>query len=143
MTTTLPKPSSGIYEHFGDVLRHYRETLAERIHYPGLSILPQMQVTATALLKCVEQSAGIVISHASYSEIENGLSLPRDPEAFLCAVAPCLAIEKDSMEWWTLVQYLSHGLIAQKLGSEVADQVVVISEDKVTEEMNRRKQLAE
>ena len=128
---TLPKPSGGIYDHFGDVLRHYRETLAERIHHPGLSVLPQMQVTATSLLKCVEQSSGIVISPASYSEIENGLVLPRDPEEFLDAVTPCLAIEKGSLEWMTLVKYLSHGLIAQKLGSDVADQVVVISEEEL------------
>jgi hypothetical protein len=143
MMTTLPKPIDGTYDHFGHVLRHYRETLSERIHRPGLNLLPQMQVTATALLKCVEQSKGLVISQASYSEIENGLSLPRDPEAFLNAVAPCLAIEEDSIEWWTLVQYLSHGLIAQKLGGEIADQVVVTDEEELQDELKERKTLAD
>lgn len=136
---TLPKPLGGTYDHFGHLLRHYRETLSERIQHPGLSRLPQMQVTATALLKCVEQSADISISQASYSEIENGLGLPRDPEAFLDAVAPCLAIEKNSLEWRMLVQYLSHGLIAQKLGGDIADQVVVINEDELIKEISQHK----
>jgi hypothetical protein len=135
----LPKPLGGRYDHFGHALRHYRETLSERIQRPGSSLLPQMQVTATSLLKCVEQSSGLAISQASYSEIENGLGLPRDPEAFLHAVAPCLAIEKDSLEWWTLVQYLSHGLIAQKLGGEIADRVVVTNEDELQVELSQRK----
>lgn len=132
--TILPTPPNGRFQHFGHALRHYRETISDRL---GRSDLPRMQVTAAALLKCVEQGGSIVISQASYSDIENGLSLPRDPEQFLSAVAPCLAIKKDSLEWWTLVQYAIHGLVAQKLGEDIANASVVINEEELKQRMQR------
>lgn len=130
--TTLPTPPSGRFQHFGHALRHYRETVSDRL---GRSDLPRMQVTAAALLKCVEQGGDVAISQASYSDIENGLSLPRDPEQFLNAVAPCLAIQKDSLEWWTLVQYAIHGLVAQKLGEDIANAAIVINEDELIQRL--------
>jgi hypothetical protein len=130
--TTLPTPPNGRFQHFGHALRHYRETVSDRL---GRSDLPRMQVTAAALLKCVEQG-GLVISQASYSDIENGLSLPRDPEQFLSAVAPCLAIKKDSLEWWTLVQYAIHGLVAQKLGEDIANEALVMNEEKIMQRIH-------
>jgi hypothetical protein len=84
-----------------------------------------MQVTAAALLRCIEQTdKEAALSQAAYSDIENGFSLPRNPERFLHAVASCLAIEVGSLEWHLLVQYLGYGLMAQKLGPALADQLL-------------------
>jgi hypothetical protein len=118
----VPGPPGGQFENFGAVLRHYRETVSQRLGRPDL---PTMQVTAVALLKCIQQTdTGAAISQAAYSDIENGFSLPRNPERFLHAVASCLAITVGSLEWQMLVQYLGYGLMAQKLGPALADQLL-------------------
>jgi hypothetical protein len=118
----VPGPPGGPFEHFGAVLRYCRETVSQRLDRPEL---PQMQVTAAALLRCIEQTdKDAAISQAAYSDIENGFSLPRNPERFLYAVASCLAIKVGGLEWQMLVQYLGYGLMAQKLGPALADQLI-------------------
>lgn len=118
----VPGPPGGQFEHFGAVLRYCRETVSQRLGRPEL---PHMQVTAAALLRCIEQTdKEAALSQAAYSDIENGFSLPRNPERFLHAVASCLAIEVGSLEWHLLVQYLGYGLMAQKLGPALADQLL-------------------
>ena len=90
--TILPTPPNGRFQHFGHALRHYRETISDRL---GRSDLPRMQVTAAALLKCVEQGGSIVISQAI------------------------------------------HGLVAQKLGEDIANASVVINEEELKQRMQR------
>jgi hypothetical protein len=125
----LPKPQDKPFEHFGDVLRHYRETISDRLrpYSPGLA---PIQASAADLIRCM-RSHGYSISAATYSAIENGESLPRDTEEFLDNVSKCLAIEHGSLEWWTLTLYAMHGLMSQKLGRESADTVISLSEDNI------------
>lgn len=123
------------FPHFGACLRHYRETVTSRLKRfsPGL---PELQLSAAKVVECMRPRYDI--SPAAFSAIENGGSLPRDPEAFIDAVVPCLAIERDSLEWWTLVQYMTHFLIAQKLGDEVADTLVELDPEKLAAKVEER-----
>jgi|GEM_PF-2091956 hypothetical protein len=121
----LPRPRGGRYLHFGDALRHYRDTVSDRLNRPDL---PTMQVTAAALIKCVRETSGLDISTGSLSEIENGFTLPRNPMPFLEAVAPCLAIKKGTLEWLTLKRYLAHGILTQKINEAFANDTIVASE---------------
>lgn len=123
------------FPHFGAVLRHYRETVAARLqkYSPGL---PELQLSAAKLIECMKPR--YEISPAAYSATENGGSLPRDPEAFIDAVAPCLAIERNSLEWWTLVQYAAYDLVAQRLGADVAEMLVELDEDELKARLEER-----
>lgn len=125
----LPKPIEGQFEHFGHVLRHYRETVSDRLRpfRPGLA---PIHASAADLIRCMKDH-GYSISAASYSAIENGESLPRDTEEFLQHVSQCLAIDYDGEEWWTLTLYAMHGLMSQKLGHEAADAALPLSKEHI------------
>jgi len=109
------------FQHFGEALRYYRETYQERIsrNNPAMPDMPRIRITALSLIGCMDRK-GYSISSGAYSEIEAGISIPKDPRAFLEAAAKCLAIEEGSDEWRTLVQQLGYDIVAKKLGSEYA-----------------------
>jgi hypothetical protein len=125
----LPRPRAGQYEHFGAVLRKYRQTVSDRLQYctPGLA---QLDVPAAQLITSMREK-GYQISPATYSAIENGDSLPREPDAFIDTVCRCLAIKVGSLEWWTLTLYASHGVLSQKLGQNAADTALPLSESDI------------
>lgn len=106
------------FQHFGEGLRYYRETYRERTnkHDPGM---PRFEVTQLSLIGCMDRR-GYPISSGAYSEIESGISIPKDPRAFLEAAAKCLAIEEGSDDWRALVQQLGYDIVAKKLGPEYA-----------------------
>jgi hypothetical protein len=105
------------FQHFGEALRYYRETYQERTN--SNPDMPRMRVTALALIGCMEKR-GYPISSGAYSEIESGISIPKDPRTFLEAAAKCLAIQDGSDEWRALVQQLGYDIVAKKLGPEYA-----------------------
>ena len=125
----LPRPRAGKYDHFGAVLRHYRQTVSERLQdwTPGLA---KLEVSAAQLIACMREK-GYHISPATYSAIENGETLPREPDEFIDTVCRCLAIKSESLEWWTLTLYASHGSISRKLGQRSADIALPLSESDI------------
>lgn len=136
--TQLPKPRDSEYDNFGHALRHYRMTIAERLRQsnPGLLVV---QASALDLIRCL-RSQGYHISPAAYSAIENGESLPRDPEEFIDKVAKCLVIEPKSEQWWTLTLYAVHGLMAQKLGLDTANRVVSLNKEDISEHTKKNRE---
>lgn len=106
------------YQHFGEALRHYRETYQQRIRKSNPN-MPRIHITALALIDCMRQH-NYSISSGAYSEIESGISTPKDPRAFLEAVSKCLAIDEGSDEWRVLVQQLGFDILAKKMGEEYA-----------------------
>lgn len=127
----LPKPLNSEYSHFGHVLRHYRETISDRLQQKNPGLAP-IQASALDLIRCLN-SHGYQISPATYSALENGESLPRDPETFIDRVCECLAIDHGSEDWWTLTLYAMHGLMAQKLGGQTANAVISVSKSAIHE----------
>lgn len=107
---------------FGPLLRHYRETFAERMR-SRIPTLPRIKLTALALVECMRKG-GYAITTVTLSEIESGANLPRDGRAFFDAVTPCLAIEKESAEWRALIQCLAFDLVRARAGIDVANTTV-------------------
>ena len=109
------------FQHFGEALRYYRETYQERIskNNPAMPDMPRIRITALSLIGCMDRK-GYSISSGAYSEIEAGISIPKDPRAFLEAATKCLAIEESSDDWRALVQQLGYDIVAKKLGPEYA-----------------------
>src|SRR5262249_43432399 len=104
---------------FGDALRYYREHMAERLQQYVPGRLPAMQLTAKEVVASMRQ-AGVEISQAAYSDIEQGLYLPKDPGGFLRAGVSCLGIEENSLELRTLMDHLAIDVLKQKLGADAA-----------------------
>ncbi len=109
------------FAHFGEALRFYRETYQQRIsrNNPSMPEMPSIRITALALIECMDRK-GYSIASGAYSEIESGISIPKDPQAFLEAACRCLAIEDGSDEWRALVRQLGYDIVQKKLGSEYA-----------------------
>jgi hypothetical protein len=125
------------YGHFGEALQAYRESVSDRLRQINPR-LPRMQLSAASLIEAM-RDVGYSISPGAYSEIEAGNSLPRDPRAFLDAVSPPLAIERDSLEWWILQQNLARDLVSQKLGP-IAAEWVLVDEDELRRRVDERQQ---
>jgi hypothetical protein len=92
-----------------------------------------MQVSAAALLAAMRKQ-DFFLSPGAYSEIEAGHTLPREPERFLEAVCPALAIEPESIDWYILRQYLVRSLVEQKFGP-VAASWVDVDEDRIRQRL--------
>jgi hypothetical protein len=103
---------------FGAMLRTLRESYPERVGHarPGTA-LGNTKLSAAGLIKCLE-SHGVSMSSGAYSEIENGLSLPKNPKLFLEAVIVCL--ELSSKEADALIDQLGYDIVRSKLGDDIA-----------------------
>jgi hypothetical protein len=110
------------FKHFGEALRHYRDTYPDRIRRNSPD-MPRIRVSALSLIECMDKR-GYSISSGAYSEIESGISLPKDPRTFLDACTKCLAIDEGSPEWQTLVEQLAYDIVVKKLGPEYARYVL-------------------
>jgi hypothetical protein len=106
---------------FGSALRFYREHIAERLRRFVPGRLPDIQLSAKEVVSCMRE-ADYPISPAAYSDIEQALYLPKDPENFMEKVVPCLALDKDSLEYKNLMDHLAFDVLKQKLGADIAEE---------------------
>ena len=105
---------------FGELLRFYRESYGDRmgLNRPGQ---PKMELKAQALINCLFEH-GVRISAPSFSEIEKGVSLPREAQAFFDAASICLALDPGESE--ALLLALSRDILTNRLSSETAHKVI-------------------
>jgi hypothetical protein len=105
---------------FGELLRFYRESYGDRagLNRPGQ---PRIELKAQALINCLLEH-GVRISAPSFSEIEKGVSLPREAQAFYDAVSICLALNPSESE--ALLLALSRDILTNRLSSETAHRVI-------------------
>jgi hypothetical protein len=114
-TDTSPRSN-----YFGRQLRALRETYVERTGRGSASgPMLRTRVSALALIQCLEQ-AGYPISSGAFSEIENGLSIPRDAPQFVESVCACLQVTKDDKQ--DLIDRLAYDVLYARLG-ELVEQV--------------------
>lgn len=106
---------------FGAALRYYREHIAERIRRFVPGRLPDIQLTAKEVVSCMKD-AGYSISQPAFSDIEQGIYLPKDPEEFMEKVILCLALAKDTPEYHNLMDHLVREVLRQRVGTEAADE---------------------
>ncbi len=96
---------------FGRLLRKLRErhSLQASADAQGKS----RGVSAAMLIEAMQQ-AGYPLSGAAYSEIENGVSFPRDATAFIDAVVTCLGLSEE--EKLSLEAALAYDVVFARLG---------------------------
>jgi transcriptional regulator with XRE-family HTH domain len=97
---------------FGQLLRALRASHCLRAS-GGDGAKPRHRPSASALVARL-QKAGYPLSGATYSEIENGLSFPRDAAAFIDAVAACLGLSEDEKR--SLQTALAYDVVYTRLG---------------------------
>ena len=107
---------------FGQMLRIFRDEYPTRIggSTPGTPT-PKMRLTALALIECMRQS-GYPITSGFFSEVESGASYPKDGQSFINAVSSCLQLSP--MQQWQLTIQLSYDVVKNRLGEEIAIQMV-------------------
>jgi hypothetical protein len=105
---------------FGQLLRSYRESYGDRmgLNRPGQA---KIELKAQALINCLFEH-GVRISAPSFSEIEKGVSLPREAQAFYEAASTCLALNPGESE--VLLLALSRDILTNRLSSDTAHKVI-------------------
>jgi hypothetical protein len=122
-----PRQQDRPFEHFGRLLRSYRESYGERIHRKYPDVL-ETRLTASTLISCMHRSHQYDIASGAYSEVEAGLILPREPQAFLDAVTACLAIDEGSDEYVALARALAHDVVSWRAGKAIANRAIPLPE---------------
>lgn len=107
------------FESFGEMLTYLRQTYGARTGRTGRG-LPRVNLTALSLIDCLKEH-GYPITSGAYSLLEQGKTLPKDPERFFEAVCTCLAVER-SDKYWTLLRYqYMYDMMARSVSREFAD----------------------
>lgn len=104
-------------QHFGGMLREFRETYFERISRKHGVPNVKMHLTALALIECMREH-GYQISSGAYSMVEAGVTMPKDPRRFIGAISACLDLDADQDR--ALTEQVAHDILAARLGDEVA-----------------------
>ncbi|HEY7781631.1 MAG TPA: hypothetical protein VIC85_15600 [Ktedonobacterales bacterium] len=106
--------------YFGRGLRLYRKGFGDSFHRgtPDDPVV-RSRVTSADLIDCLNRS-GHPISQTAYSEIESGISLPRNPADFLRSVGRCLRLNDAEVE--DLKHRLFYDVLYQRLG-DLTDEV--------------------
>lgn len=106
--------------YFGRGLKLYRKGFGDNLHHdtPEDPVV-RSRVTSADLIECLDR-AGQPISQTAYSEIESGISLPRNPADFLRAVGRCLRLSDAEVE--DLKLRLFYDVLYQRLG-DLTDEV--------------------
>lgn len=107
------------FDSFGDMLTYLRRTFGARTGRVGRG-LPRVNLTALSLIDCLGAS-GYPITSGAYSLLEQGKTLPKNPERFFDAICRCLAIESTD-KYWTLLRYqYMYDMMARSVNREFAD----------------------
>lgn len=89
------------FKSLGELLVYLRDTYGERTGYTAQG--PAFDITALAVAEKLSQY-GYHMTSGSYSQLEHGLTLPKNPERFFEAICAVLAIDKQS-KYWVLLRY--------------------------------------
>ncbi len=107
--------------YFGRGLRRLRDNYGERMSASdALAPVLRAKISTNALVECMRR-AGHSIGVAAFNEIENGLSVPREAQQFLAAVAICLRLAKEDVD--DLELRLASDILYARLG-ERADELI-------------------
>lgn len=125
------------FESFGDMLTYLRQTYGARTGRVGRG-LPKVHLTALSLIECLTEH-GYPITSGAYSLLEQGKTLPKNPNTFFEAVCTCLAIES-SDKYWTLLRYqYMYDMMARSVNREFADRYAPRGQRAL--EMSRQRQV--
>lgn len=107
------------FDSFGQLLTYLRQTYGARTGRVGHG-LPKVNLTALSLINCLTEH-GYPITSGAYSLLEQGKTLPKNPDRFFEAICACLAIDS-SDKYWTLLRYqYMYDMMARSVNREFAD----------------------
>ena len=110
------------FEDLGDLLRYLRRTYASRTGRSRAG-MPKVTLTALSLIACLGEH-GYPITSGAYSLLEQGKTLPRNPERFFGAICTCLDVPSTD-KYWALLRYqYAYDLVARSVDSQFADKYV-------------------
>lgn len=89
------------FENLGELLVYLRKTYGERTGFTTHG--PAFTITALAVAETLSEY-GYPMTSGSYSLLEHGQSLPKNPERFLDAICTALAVDRSS-KYWMLLRY--------------------------------------
>jgi hypothetical protein len=85
--------------------------------------MPKVTLTALSLIACLGEH-GYPITSGAYSLLEQGKTLPRNPERFFGAICTCLDVPSTD-KYWALLRYqYAYDLVARSVDSQFADKYV-------------------
>lgn len=107
------------FRHFGEMLRHYRDTYGERKSKSDPAFPRGIKLPAAGVVQWLNEH-DYDISQSTYSEIESGISFPRYSGAFIDKVCECLGLNVGGDEWLAMNQQLVYDIVAARFGPIVA-----------------------
>lgn len=90
------------FESLGELLVYLRQTYGERFQRTGSS-LPHITLAAQSVAAFLNEHDYSMTS-GSYSLLEQGKTLPKNPERFLDVISTCLAVSPSS-KYWPLLRF--------------------------------------
>lgn len=90
------------FDSFGDLLLYLRQTYGERKRRMAPES-PHVSLTALAVADFLKEH-GYSMTSGSYSLLEQGKTLPKNPEQFLEVISTCLGIDRVS-KYWPLLRF--------------------------------------
>lgn len=116
-------PGEEDFENLGKLLVYLRHTYFDRIS-DGDPDRPRADLKAAAVVDYLRKHKYSMTS-GSYSMLEQGKTLPRNPEQFLRIISKCFGIEPSSKYWVLLRRQYVYDHTVRFVGKEFADQTFV------------------
>lgn len=114
-------PGKEDFKHLGDLLVYLRQTYVDRIS-GGDPDRPHSELKAAAVVEYLRKHDYSMTS-GSYSMLERGKTLPRNPEQFLDIISKCFRIDRSSKYWVLLRRQYVYDHTLRFVGKEFAVQV--------------------
>lgn len=116
-------PGAEDFEHLGKLLVYLRHTYFDRIAGAD-SDRPRSDLKAAAVVDYLRKHRYSMTS-GSYSMLEQGKTLPRNPEQFLSIISKCFQIDRSSKYWVLLRRQYVYDHTVRFVGKEYADQTIL------------------
>lgn len=116
-------PGAEDFTNLGELLVYLRLTYFDRIS-GGDPDRPRSELKAAAVVEYLRTN-GYSMTSGSYSMLEKGKTLPRNPEHFLKVISKCFKVDQSSKYWLLLRRQYVYDHTVRFVGKEFADQTVV------------------
>lgn len=122
-TNDRNEPGEEDFHNLGELLVYLRETYFDRLS-GGEPDRPRSELKAAAVVDYLRKH-GYSMTSGSYSLLEQGKTLPRNPEQFLAIVSKCLHVDRTSKYWMLLRRQYVYDHTARFVGKEYADRTII------------------
>ena len=119
----LHEPGREDFAHLGKLLVYLRKTYLER-ETPDGPERPRVELKAAAVVDYLRRHDYSMTS-GSYSQLEQGKTLPRNPERFLDIISACLNVDPTSKYYVLLRRQYIYDHAVRFVGKQFADQTIV------------------